>query len=80
MYDRKTLPYYCYYVYVCVCVCGCVCVCVCMCERCVCLVRGHYTESLVYFSSLISSSLYHACNQDIYTGNRAPSQVVGLNI
>ncbi len=30
--------------------------------------RGHYTESLVYFSTLISSSLFHACNQDIYTG------------
>jgi hypothetical protein len=33
--------------------------------------RGHYTESLVYFSTLISSSLFHACNQDIYTGTAA---------
>jgi len=31
------------------------------------LFRGHYAESFVYFSHLVSSCLYHACDQDIYS-------------
>ena len=31
------------------------------------LYRAHYSESVVYFSHLVSSCLYHACAQDIYS-------------
>jgi len=31
------------------------------------LYRAHYAESVVYFSHLVSSCLYHACAQDVYS-------------
>ena len=31
--------------------------------------RGHYAESFVYFSHLVSSCLYHACDQVFFQDN-----------
>ena len=31
--------------------------------------RGHYAESFVYFSHLVSSCLYHACDQVFFQYN-----------